>query len=473
MATSKKIQKKLDSELIEAAKDWKGNRIADIITLLDQGANVNATDKRRRTPLHFASHNNDPQTVKLLLERGANPNAFAYFGDGVSLHLLDIHDNPTETANYGTTPLYTAVDNWWKVSEEKHLLTIQLLLQNGADPNIQNELGSTPIIIASTYADKNAISLLLEYGADVTLTQISGMTTLHRLGLDAVQRHNQNVFSDIKESFDLLLKAGADLNARTTKIYPLLNGTTPFLKSFYGYYFTKGIKLIRAKLFLDAGVNPNQQDLNGNTALHYAVVDFVHNDDDYLRQVECIQFLINNGANPFIKNKSGDTPYDLTHHFILNQPYYKKITKYLRMIEDMYLKKQTAKGLRFLETITQQPNLQKEPFPELPEHIIHTLGKNYLGLTPANVEWQHGMPASLIQQLKEAKSAKESRMAATQEKLRKRLRENRLIREKEEFLEGLNDEERRAAGNVGWLGGERFRKKTQKHKKRSKKTRKH
>ena len=61
-----------DVALLAAAN--KGDN-AKVTELLGQGANVNAQNEAGSTPLIEAVYNNHADTVKLLLEKGADPNA--------------------------------------------------------------------------------------------------------------------------------------------------------------------------------------------------------------------------------------------------------------------------------------------------------------------------------------------------------------------------------------------------------------
>jgi len=90
--------------------------------LLDQGAQVDARNGQGRTALMFAATGPFPETVALLLERGADPNA----------------TDQTE----GWSPLmFAAAEGNPKVAEH--------LLEHGADPTLTDRDGET----AQTFAE--------------------------------------------------------------------------------------------------------------------------------------------------------------------------------------------------------------------------------------------------------------------------------------------------------------------------------
>ena len=84
--------------------------------LLDRGANPNGRDNNGETPLHGAAENGNTNVVKLLLARGSDPN------------MAD---------NFEFTPLHKAANN-------RHKYVYQVLLDRGADPNKANQFGNTP-----------------------------------------------------------------------------------------------------------------------------------------------------------------------------------------------------------------------------------------------------------------------------------------------------------------------------------------
>lgn len=55
---------------------------------MERGANVNAADIRKRTPLHLAVFGGHDRLVEYLISSGANPNDTAE-GGVTALHVLD------------------------------------------------------------------------------------------------------------------------------------------------------------------------------------------------------------------------------------------------------------------------------------------------------------------------------------------------------------------------------------------------
>ncbi len=82
---------------------------------------------------------------------------------------------------------------------------IQKLIEAGADVNVTNSNGETPLYVASSKNQTEVVKLLLEAGADVNKGRIEdGYTPLH------VASHGN--FRVVK----LLLDAGADVNVKAT-----------------------------------------------------------------------------------------------------------------------------------------------------------------------------------------------------------------------------------------------------------------
>jgi ankyrin repeat protein len=97
---------------------------AKLSELLEKpGVEVDRPEKRGLTALMLASGNNHPDAVKLLLEKGANPNL---------------------KSREGSTALHRA-------SAVGDLKTVDLLLKAGADPSVLDAKGRTPMQLADHY----------------------------------------------------------------------------------------------------------------------------------------------------------------------------------------------------------------------------------------------------------------------------------------------------------------------------------
>lgn len=220
-----------------AAADNGMDGVAQV--LLEQGANVNARDVWGGTPLTAAAENGHVQIVKLLLDRGADPNV-QVDGGGTALSqaatgkkeiiaLLLAHGaNANLVDKYGTTPLMQAVQagdqaavrllvkepgrvqttgaghsaGLFRAVLNQDAGTCRKLLAAGADPNVADSGGFTPVMGAAAFGDLPILSALLNAGARADAKDRSGQTALHW----AVMRNQV-------PAARLLLEHGADVNA--------------------------------------------------------------------------------------------------------------------------------------------------------------------------------------------------------------------------------------------------------------------
>jgi ankyrin repeat protein len=116
--------------------------------LISKGADIKGRG-RDFTPLHCAAMM-DTESVKLLLDHGANVNA----RDGA-----------------GHTPLY-------KAAEHGDHAIVELLLQRGAEVNAKNVAGDTALHRAAQYGNVSAAQALVAHGADINALTQSGKTAL-------------------------------------------------------------------------------------------------------------------------------------------------------------------------------------------------------------------------------------------------------------------------------------------------------
>lgn len=130
---------------------------------------------------------------------------------------------------------------------EKDMKYIKLLLESGADVNIQNKYGATALIRASVWGKTGVVSILLESGADVDIQENDGNTALMSAAYDGQSK-----------IVSLLLESGADVNIQdidrqTALIWAAINGKTKIVS-----------------LLLESDADVNIQDIDGDTALKWA-----------------------------------------------------------------------------------------------------------------------------------------------------------------------------------------------------------
>ena len=279
------------------------------VAIVKAGADVNQPNPDGITPLINALDNRSYDIAMFLLDQGANPSAWDM---------------------YGRTPLYMAVDmnsyggrsgfgngNFQGFGEPpgpprpKNKATamdvVNRLLAMGVDPN--HELtrmrpngngrgrfadymmrgGTGPLMIATLSHDEEAIKALLAHGAEVDLPNVfqitplmaaAGMSGSARGGigsaLSAARQQQEDLQARVIRTLDLLLDAGADINARVTnsrtrtaKLVAYVQGrdhegeTALFAAAEAGW--DKVVKHL-----LDRGADPAVRSADGKTALDYA-----------------------------------------------------------------------------------------------------------------------------------------------------------------------------------------------------------
>jgi ankyrin repeat protein len=166
-----------------------------IKALLDQGADINARDENGTTPLMSAVFIGHIRTIKLLLERGANPRP----RDKDRAIVVSGHGTTGLSTVYGSTAMHYAADDMGGNS----IRIFQLLLDHGADINARDGYGRTPLSLMASYGQTEAVRFLLGRGAEVNVKDQSGTTAL----MYAANSH----YMDILKA---LLASGAEVNAR-------------------------------------------------------------------------------------------------------------------------------------------------------------------------------------------------------------------------------------------------------------------
>ena len=249
--------------------------------LLDHGANANAVNKKQEIALACAAAS--PEMVELLLNAGAKIN--------------------TADRN-GKTALHEAV-------LLKNRDAVLLLLEHGAKVNEKDSQGNTPLML-NVKADGDLVDDLLSYRADPTATDDVGQTPLHiatqenriqimtsllraEAKIESLSRQGWSpmhvaAMNASIEALELLLESGANINIENGR------GQTPL-----SIAVTRN-KLASVTYLLAHGADIEHTDEWGNSGLHLAMNN---------RNFEIVELLLSQGANMDQVSSAGVTVRDL------------------------------------------------------------------------------------------------------------------------------------------------------------------
>jgi ankyrin repeat protein len=235
--------------------------------LLDAGANVNAKSYAGATALMWAA--SQPDKVRLLVERGADVNLASEAGrtalqlaamsggssDTVRL-LLSKGANAKAVDKLGQTVLQAAVQG-------TDFGSITQIVEAGVDVNAADmAAGFSPLILASALGNTNAARLLLGKGARVnTVSSPPGVTVKN--GTIALGRFTPLLIASTYGPADLvklLLDAGADVNARDAR------GMTPLMMAVAADHGDPEI----VRMLIAKGADLNAKSDAGESALDWA-----------------------------------------------------------------------------------------------------------------------------------------------------------------------------------------------------------
>ena len=284
--------------LVDAAKRQDSQAVR---TLVEQQVDVNTAEADGATALHWAAHWNDLDTAHLLLRAGAN----------------------ADVANdYGVTPLALACTN----ASDAMVAT---LLAAGADATLARSTGETPLMTCARTGNVAAVRALLASGADVNAAEpaqaqsalmwalSAGHTPIARTLVDMgadVHARSASGFTPLMfaarmgddEAARMLLAAGAGLNDTAE------DGVTPLLVA-----TVRGHTAL-ALMLLDRGADPNATG-TGYTALHWAAGTWwseltgphgiaVHRDAEWnalaglpTDKLKLVEALLAHGADPDVR----------------------------------------------------------------------------------------------------------------------------------------------------------------------------
>jgi ankyrin repeat protein len=169
------------------------------------------------TALHTAAHLNNADIVKILLESGADPNPISrhtnwetplhYAAEAGAIDavqaLLDGGVEVDVRIDQGRSPMMNIIKEGRSGYGSP---VVRVLLDNGADPSLQDNSGSTALHYAAMNGRTDTIQLLIEHGASLDLTNDLGNTALHL----AASRSKSGAVS-------VLIEQGASLDLKNDK----------------------------------------------------------------------------------------------------------------------------------------------------------------------------------------------------------------------------------------------------------------
>ena len=260
--------------------------------LLGHGIDVDSqADTEHSTPLHLASYWGGFKVAQLLLDYGAD---------------INVRDKN------GQTPLHGAVAKLGDHAQDWYFSAIQFLLEHGADVFAQDHDHLTPLHVASQYDGTRVVRLLLEHSVNVDALDNQSATPLHfasRGGNAGVARvllkHGADVHaldgnrstplhfasqSGDADTARLLLDHGADVHA------PNNNHSVPL------HFISRHGDAGAARVLLDHGAIIDARDIEDSTPLHVAL---------QCGNAKVARLLLERSASIHVRNKENATPEEL------------------------------------------------------------------------------------------------------------------------------------------------------------------
>ena len=254
-------------------------------TIINHGADVNATNKNNTTALITACNKDKINAIKVLLRAGADPKITDESGDACLHHVV-----------------YGAGD----CSKE----VLEPLINHGADVNATNNYNETALIIACSKRNTDAINILLSAGADPNIADDASDTCLrhavrkdcskevletiikHGTDVNATNNNNQSAlmiacYTGNIDAINVLLRAEADPN-----IIDKISGPALRIACYRG-------DIDAINVLLHAGADPNITDGDGDTSIHHAVRGSC--------STEALETIINHDVDVNITNKNNRT----------------------------------------------------------------------------------------------------------------------------------------------------------------------
>ncbi|XP_017351760.1 transient receptor potential cation channel subfamily A member 1a [Ictalurus punctatus] len=235
----------------------------NVPALEGQSGNLNTRDGGGAAPLHYASSKGHIRVINLIVriagsqeldvadDEGNTPLHWAVQQDqsGSCSALLSLGANPNILNKASLSPLHLAVS-----LRHNHIVE-QLLTHSGTDVNLEDDLGNSPLLLAASVDNHEALLILHKNGARLCCQNKLGHFPIHAAA-----------FSGAKRSMEVVLQKGEEIGVPTEIHINYVDKST----SSPLHLAVRGGNLEVIKLCIAHGAKIDQQQCDKATALHFA-----------------------------------------------------------------------------------------------------------------------------------------------------------------------------------------------------------
>lgn len=282
------------------AAGWGHKRILKLIVSRTKDKDVNAKDKRGRTPIQLAAsrfygklQRDQSDCIRYLAKRGADlENHSAGFWNDTPLlsaaalgniqevvTLLDLGANQEAKQSQGKSASWLAID-WGRQS------CLELLVKRGADLDTPHADGVTATHHAAGYGNLNILKLVVSATnkKHINAKDNKGFTPLHLAAMREKNRSRKQV-----ACISYLVECGANIENRAESFW----NDTPLLSAAARGYIEE------VEALLNLGADQEAKQVLGNNAVWLA--------ESWSRS-DCLKILLGRGGNADLVNNEGMTP---------------------------------------------------------------------------------------------------------------------------------------------------------------------
>ncbi|RDD36842.1 Transient receptor potential cation channel subfamily A member 1 [Trichoplax sp. H2] len=396
-------------DIYEVARLGLVQELIELLEISYYRDRINYQDKENWTLMHYAAQYNHVSVIQTLLQYGADINCKGGRDSSSPLHLAAQYDAVNATATLlqynaiidiedgnKSTPLHRSC-------QQDHPKVIKLILMEAQRQskakfivNYPDFEKTTPLHRIAFYGSRNSCQILIEYGADIHLEDISGKTAIHIAALFKNIEVAQLLMEYVEKSGQQNLMKELDNNGFTPFHIAVSSGCIELTDLFFNnntfveeqtsqmltpiHIAAKNGFCDIAELLIKHHCNVNATDNLGKTALHHAATS---NDS------KMIEIILENSGELEAVDKNEMTPLLLAA--------YRGRKKSVKCLLDHYanILAQDLCGRTAMHLVAHQQNtaILKLIMESNGEQLIHLPDKN--GVTPLFIAAEQGSVATL------------------------------------------------------------------------------